>query len=129
MIIGKIYSVGCIHCQNMQLSWNELKNKLKKHNVTIIEIEASNNQDEQINRINQTYVTDINKLTCNGYPTIFKIVNGKVSYYESERSTDKMYTWIIPLNHHKNKTSRNKKRKGGNKKNYTKFKKTTKRQK
>jgi hypothetical protein len=126
MIIGKIFSGDCIHCKNMQLSWDNLKNKLTKHNVTVIEIEASNNQDEQINQINEKYVTDINKLICNGYPTIFKIVNGKVSYYESERSTEKMYKWIFPLNPRKNKTNRYKKRKG--KKHNTNLKKTAKQQ-
>jgi hypothetical protein len=128
MIIGKIYSTGCIHCINMGPAWNNLKikiNKIHSGKVHFIEIEASENQDHQINEINQRYVTGNNKLTANGYPTIFKIVKGNVVYYESERSTHKMYNWVFPLQFKKS----TKRRKHGLKKQKRRFRYYTKKTK
>lgn len=97
MIFGKIYSNMCGHCNNMLIPWNDLKLKLKKNHpgkVNIKEIENSQNEAAQIEQINLHYVIGPTKLEQKGYPTIFKIVNGVVSYYEDERTCDKMYNWV-----------------------------------
>jgi hypothetical protein len=97
MILGKITLLGCIHCENLKKPWDILKNDIKKNkkNIEIIEIEAENEENE-INKINKTLKNS--ELKSNGYPTVFKIVNKKVYYYNGMRSSaedvEEMKKWL-----------------------------------
>lgn len=120
IVVGKIYAEWCGHCQNLKPEWTKMKNNLKNSNVKceFREIEETN-QDNGIQQVNDEYLKNSNtKLALQGgYPTIFKIVNGEIKYYNGERNADSLQKWVtsdLPTklkggNKLKRKTVKNKK--------------------
>ena len=110
IVVGKIYAEWCGHCQNLKPEWTKMKNNLKNSNVEckFYEIEETN-QDSGIQKVNDEYLNNSNtKLTLQGgYPTIFKIVDGKLDYYNGERNANSLQSWVT--------TSSPTKLRGGNK--------------
>ena len=105
-IVCKIYANWCGHCQTLKPVWAELKNIMSTtKNVTMIEIEESE-MKEKMGTLKNICKQDID---VNGFPTIVKICNKKVEYYQGERSVDAMRAWILP------KTPTKKIQGGGNK--------------
>lgn len=101
IVIGKIYSISCFHCQMLEPEWNKMRenisnNNSKNKNIIIVDIEQEN-QDNLILDINNKYLnSSINKLALQeGYPTIFKIENGGVNYYNGQRDADSMIKWFL----------------------------------
>jgi thiol-disulfide isomerase/thioredoxin len=98
IVIGKIYSHGCGYCIQLAPIWNTMEKELNTHHSHIIikNIEQAN-EELEIPEINNTYLQNApNKLQLQGgYPTIFKIVNGQVSYYNSERTVPALMKWAI----------------------------------
>jgi hypothetical protein len=71
---------------------NELMNKYTGL-YTIVEIEESQpDKLEQIAKLEQKL--NGNKIEANGYPTIFKLNGGNVSYYDGNRDATSMLNWI-----------------------------------
>lgn len=59
----------------------------------------SQNQEEPIRFINDSFLKSSNdKLHDNGYPTIFKIYDNKLHYYQGEREPQPMKTWFLTNN-------------------------------
>jgi hypothetical protein len=86
IIIGLIYSNGCIHCQVMKPEWDKMILKLNK-NIIPKEIEASeNDRDEKIKKINKNIKIEY-------YPTLFKIKDNKIEYYKGGRTEEELLTW------------------------------------
>ena len=95
-VVGKIYSNGCGHCVALEKTWQTITNKLKGMNVVVKDIEASIIDDELI-KLNNTYLGGINSPKVSlqvGFPTIYKINRGVVSYYEGNRDTEPLLSWI-----------------------------------
>lgn len=96
VIIGLVYANWCPHCQHLKPEWNVMKNELmNKYNglYTIVEIEESQpDKLEQIAKLEQKL--NGNKIEANGYPTIFKLNGGNVSYYDGNRDATSMLNWI-----------------------------------
>jgi thiol-disulfide isomerase/thioredoxin len=97
IIIGKIYSNGCGYCVQMAPHWDEMETQLsrmKNYKFIIKNIEQAN-EEMQVAEINHTYLQNApNKLELQGgYPTIFKIVNGQLYYYNSERTAPALVNW------------------------------------
>jgi thiol-disulfide isomerase/thioredoxin len=99
IVIGKIYSNGCIHCIQLAPVWDEMENQLNqmkkyKYNFIFKNIEQANEEIETA-QVNDTYLRNApNKLELQGgYPTIFKIVNGEVYYYNNERTLPALMNW------------------------------------
>ena len=115
-IVCKIYANWCGHCQTLKPVWAELKNIMSTtKNVTMIEIEESE-MKEKMGTLKNICKQDID---VNGFPTIVKICNKKVEYYQGERSVDGLRAWIStkPITNptiqggarsHRNKTHRRK---------------------
>jgi len=77
--------------------WDEMETQLsrmKNYKFIIKNIEQAN-EEMQVAEINDTYLQNApNKLELqDGYPTIFKIVNGQLHYYNSERTTPALVNW------------------------------------
>lgn len=96
-VVGKIYSNGCGHCVAMEKPWDDLKNSLKEEKIVFKDIEASSNMDAELKTLNETYLNGSEQKVSlqQGFPTIYKIDNGKVSYYDGIRETEPMKSWIL----------------------------------
>ena len=97
-IIGKIYANWCGHCQTLVPEWDSMKSAImskpdlaKKYKF--VEIESAN-QEPRIRYINKHYLKNsATKLILDGYPTLFKIKDGKLSYYKGPRRANDMTNW------------------------------------
>jgi thiol-disulfide isomerase/thioredoxin len=128
LIIGKIYADWCGHCIALVPEWKKMKQMIhhkrfddtnvifkdmgdtkenKKRGIMVDSlIEKFNKQ----NRANQEPIK-----VDGGFPTIFKIYNGKLEYYKGARDAKSMFQWAssnlksktnvyFPGNQEKNKT-------------------------
>jgi len=96
-VIGKIYANWCGYCQMMQNDWEKMKTDLAKGgSFEIFDIEQKNEKDG-INNVNEKYLKkSLTKVGLQGgYPTLFKIKNGKLSYFNGERTYDAMKKWCL----------------------------------
>jgi thiol-disulfide isomerase/thioredoxin len=95
IIIGKIYSNGCGHCQAMQEAWEQMKSQLKNKygdSIDIWDIEA-NEEAAKKAEFKMKYKELNVDLVSSGYPTIFKIVNGHQVDYNGNRDLKSLLTW------------------------------------
>jgi thiol-disulfide isomerase/thioredoxin len=98
--IGLIYAEWCGHCQALKPEWQNMKTNImktpsyKKGNYKFTEIEDSDDlKDSKISDINSKLKGGT--LSANGYPTIFKIMGGKISYYQGNRTASELQNWFI----------------------------------
>lgn len=90
---GLIYAKWCGYCNAMKPAWDAMKERLEKH-IKIIEIEADDpRRDSMINDINNRIIGE-ERLVLQGYPTLFKIVNNILTYYNGERTTEDMIAFF-----------------------------------
>jgi thiol-disulfide isomerase/thioredoxin len=107
LIIGKIYADWCGHCIALMPEWKKLKNRIKHQsvgNVNVIFKELGDTKenkakgitvDSLIQQFNAKNKANQEKLKVDGgFPTIFKIYNGKLEYYKGARDADSMYSWV-----------------------------------
>lgn len=87
-----VYADWCPHCRTMKPEWNEMKNRLGA-NIETIEIEDSDfDKDDKIRDIQDRELNG-EQLEIFGYPTMFKIQNGRADYYGGNRTADAMTEW------------------------------------
>ena len=88
-----IYANWCPHCQSMKPEWNEMKSRLGPM-IETIEIEDSDfDKDMKMQTIENNKLNG-EKIEVNGYPTMFKIQNGRPEYYGGNRTAVEMYNWV-----------------------------------
>jgi hypothetical protein len=113
--IGKLYSDNCGFCNDMKDEWDVMsKNtngKQTKNNniVKFNDIEAEN-MDNDLAALNET-LSGEKVASPQGYPTVFKHENGKVSYYTGKRLANDMTRWVLGPNERKRTQKCNGKRK------------------
>jgi thiol-disulfide isomerase/thioredoxin len=90
IIVGKVYADWCGHCQALKPKWEQLKRILPKGRVQTVEIEEA--ETDKRAQFEKTHKKTIN---VSGYPTIFKIVNGKIEYYTGPREPEDMKRWVL----------------------------------
>lgn len=109
--VGKIYADWCGHCQSLQPEWAKMKNdmklsmgrSLKNVHIEFVEIgDTPKNKSKgltvegMITKYNGKHlVNSVEKLKGDGYPTLFKVLNGKLQYFTGPRDAKSMYTWYI----------------------------------
>jgi thiol-disulfide isomerase/thioredoxin len=99
VVVGKIYATWCGHCKALNPEWIKLTRALKSHHDpgTKYVISAIEQKQQQIgiDHVNNTYLQNSGeKLALNGgYPTLFMIRNGVLSYYEGNRVYLDMLNW------------------------------------
>jgi len=87
-----VYADWCTYCRQMKPEWNEMKNRLGA-NIETIEIEDSDfDKDMKIRDIEDRKLNG-EQLEILGYPTMFKIHNGRADYYGGNRTVDAMTEW------------------------------------
>jgi len=108
--VGKIYADWCGHCISMKPEWNKMKNdmklalgrSIKDAHIQFIEIgDTPKNKSKgltvegMITKYNDTNLQrSPEKLKSGGFPTVFKVLNGKLQYYTGNRDAKSMYTWF-----------------------------------
>ena len=88
--ILKIYANWCGHCIRMAPEWEQMKSLMdtRRNKPEIFEIESQElNKLEEFNNQRKTNVT------YKGFPTIVKVKNGVVSYYNGPRTSQEMFKW------------------------------------
>jgi thiol-disulfide isomerase/thioredoxin len=95
VIAGMVFAVWCGHCKALEPEWKKLKNMLKSDRRVKLEQVEQSQENTKLVRLNNQYLSHSpQKIVANGYPTIFKIVDGKVEYYDGQRDAVKMFNWI-----------------------------------
>lgn len=117
-VIGKIHANWCGHCKSLVPEWEKMKNAVNKSDLagkyTFEEIESAS-QGPKIKFINNNHLKNSEtKLSLQGgYPTLFKIKDGKLSYYKGPRRAADMTNWytnhtvkVVPDENEKTKNNR-----------------------
>lgn len=88
VIVGLIYAEWCGHCNALKPDWKKLEGEMKNNpDISVIKIdEADPTKNDKMREINQ-------ELVAEGYPTIFKVNNGKVEYFQGDRTFDELNKW------------------------------------
>lgn len=96
IIVGLIHANWCGHCQTLMPVWEEMVKTMKGNkSFHIVKIESSDlNKDARMAHINSKLSKDSRKLEANAFPTIFKVKNGKLEYYDKEREAVAMRKWF-----------------------------------
>jgi len=105
--IGLIYAEWCGHCQTLKPEWKKLKQVLspsKKFNIFELE-DSDANKKTKLKSVSKKI--DGGSIQVNGFPTLFKICNGKVEYYNGERTVDALLKWANRTFSYGGKTRKN----------------------
>jgi len=104
VVVGKIHAHWCTHCKALAPEWKKMryaiegKTKRTHYNTEYVfrEIEQSK-QESGIAEVNSEFLSNSErKLELQGgYPTIYKIRDGKLEYYDGERSYLGMLRWFM----------------------------------
>lgn len=108
-VLIKLYANGCIYCQKMLPEWNKLKAIIGKR-ATIVEVEHNDlmKPNNELEKLNLELTTPIE---AQGYPTIAKIKNKIVEYYNGDRTAKDMLLWLGMKHKSKSATKGGKKKK------------------
>ena len=91
-VVGKLYMVGCGHCDALVEPWKQMKENVEKKVMVAGDIEAAENH--KLDELNKQYGSKVE--VQGGYPTIYKIKRGgKVEYYNGERTASKLIGWAL----------------------------------
>ena len=92
-VAGLVYARWCPHCHSLMPHWEQMKNKIGT-NCKVVEIEDGDyDKQHKINEVNDMIHGD-NQLNIHGYPTLFKVNDGKVDYYNGVRDVESMSSFF-----------------------------------
>ena len=96
IIVGLIHANWCGHCQTLMPVWDQMVKLIKGNKIFhIVKIESSDaDKDARMAHINSKLSASSPKLEANGFPTIFKVKNGNLEYYNQEREVVAMRKWF-----------------------------------
>lgn len=105
VIVGKLYWKECGHCKALVPEWKKMKSYIRRISKTnpnisyrFVEILSGDTEKDQIDKINERYLNNSeNKLAVQGgYPTIFKIKDNNLSYFEGgSRTAPELQKWYL----------------------------------
>jgi len=103
ILVGKIYAKWCGHCQMLKPEWNKMKSSIRGKlatipNVVVRFIEIEQEQEQQnVDKVNRIYLANSNEKLAlqGGYPTLFKIEDGNIQYFQGSRNADEMEKWYM----------------------------------
>ena len=102
VVCGLVYADWCGHCSTLIPKWIQMVKNIRKkvqknqyYEPMLAPIEDSKmDLLREFNEKNTDYL-DKKTIQFSGYPTIFKIQNGTISYYDGERETEPMERWYM----------------------------------
>ena len=89
VVVGKLYMNGCGHCESLKEPWSQMESKIGGK-IKVEKIESAE-MDDRLLKLNKEHGSDV--AVQGGYPTIFKIKNKKVEYYNGERTAPALIKW------------------------------------
>jgi hypothetical protein len=89
VVVGKLYMNECSHCKMLEKPWSQMEHKIGGK-IKVEKIESAEIED-RLAKLNQEYNSDV--AVQGGFPTIFKIKNQKVEYYNGERTAPALIKW------------------------------------
>ena len=92
--VALIHANWCGHCKHMLPEWEKMDKQIGKR-VDVRTIEQSQ-MDEKMPEL-QALVKGGQNIETGGFPTILKIVNGRVSYYSGNRTANEMKAWALNM--------------------------------
>ena len=100
LVIGKIHAKWCGHCTALVPEWNKMRSEIikrfkDKYRLIFEEVEQTQEKDK-LHKINKKHLANSNNKVevQGGYPTLFKIHNGKLEYHNGERHSKPMTKWF-----------------------------------
>jgi thiol-disulfide isomerase/thioredoxin len=98
IFVGRLHANWCIHCKSLAPEWARMRKILSKtkDKYRFVSIEQSK-EARDLERLNKYLglVEDEKKVQMKeGYPTIFKVVDGVVEYYNGPRMTQNLVNWV-----------------------------------
>jgi thiol-disulfide isomerase/thioredoxin len=105
VLVGKIYADWCGHCQSLKPEWAKMKRFVKMNmgrmlkNVRVEFVEIEQQQEEaklkQLNGREEMQKGGKKVGVQGGYPTLFKVCDGMIEYYNGPRVAEAMYKWYM----------------------------------
>ena len=95
LVVGLIHSNNCGHCIAMREAWNEMKNTLNQvigNRFVVVEVEAAQ-IPHGLNKLKR--FTNEPVEIQGGYPTLYKIKNHQVQYYNGARDHQSLTNWYL----------------------------------
>ena len=109
--VGRIHADWCGHCISLNGEWKKLKNRihhnigrsLKNVSIEYHDFEDSDERkkqghyiDKEMDNFNQTYLANSENTVAlqGGFPTIFRVLDDKLEYYNGERDASSLYSWM-----------------------------------
>lgn len=92
--IALIHANWCGHCKQLMPEWKKLENMIGGK-INIYKIE----QSEMVEKMPelQAMIKGGTQIETGGFPTILKIINGRVSYYSGDREANAMKAWALNM--------------------------------
>ncbi len=96
IVAGKLIWDQCGHCKALIPEWNKMKQSIRTLSkktpgifYRFVEIKAGEKEQDHINIINNKYLKDSEEKLAvqGGYPTVFKIDEGKLKYFNGGSRT------------------------------------------
>ena len=103
VVVGRAYADWCGHCKAMAEDWEKLRahfespSKKYPHSKTKYEVISinSNELNDKKPQVEKMYLSNTGgQIDVKGFPTIFKITDGKLEYYNGARTYSDMLRWF-----------------------------------
>jgi len=96
VIYGYFWMDGCGHCEVLHPIWSEVVKEMRINHPEYFDTDfRSENAEEAISILNDKF-NPSERVSVDGFPTIYSIKNRNLKYYNGERSKDSIVQWLIP---------------------------------
>jgi thiol-disulfide isomerase/thioredoxin len=93
IVYGKFWMKGCIYCDNVKDTWDEVVRSLKKQrNYVNVDIVSENIEEGKKALKEQTGLRQ--DIKTDGFPQFYKIINKRLFLYNGPRNVDDMKKWL-----------------------------------
>ena len=93
IFVGRLHANWCIHCKSLKPEWAKMKKILSETKGKYRFVSIAHDL-ERLNKYLGIVEDDKKVQMKEGYPTIFKVVDGVVEYYNGPRITQSLVNWV-----------------------------------